>query len=85
MKITEQQLKQIIKEELSATRLTKAKAQQAAGHGTAGFWSQGKEQIEAILQAMLKKDPGDGKYAAKWLRELADEIEPEQHNDGFDE
>ena len=85
MKITKQQLKQIIKEELSATRLARATAEQAAGQGTTGFWVQGMNQIKAILQNLLKKDPGDAPYAAKLLRELANEIAPEQHNDGFGE
>ena len=85
MKITKKQIKQIIKEELSASRAARAGAEQAAGHGSAGFWVQGKQQIKAILTSLLKKDPGNADLAAKWLRELADELAPVGPDDGFGE
>jgi len=85
MKITKKQLKRLIKEEISASRTARASAEQAAGHGSAGFWVQGKQQIKAILTSLLKKDPDMGGPTAKWLRELADEMAPAGPNDGFGE
>ena len=85
MKISKEQLRQIIKEEISASRLATAKAGQAAGHGSAGYWVQGKKQIEAILNSLLEKDPDAGRSTAIWLRGLADEMAPAGPDDGFGE
>jgi len=76
MKVTKQQLKQIIKEELSA--------QIDEGEGTA-LVAEGKKEVWDVVQNVLRKSQGyfGPSMMAKYLQELAAKVTSSEHLTGF--